>query len=126
MAFHGGHMKGSLSRLPVWIISAAAVILLALLMMQTEDGGTASQQEKRIAEVLSAMAGAGRVEVALYYAQQDTAAFSVSSAGDPTGALVVAEGAGDMAVRLNLIRAVRTLLGLPENAVDVFVMEGKP
>jgi hypothetical protein len=35
---------------------------------------------------------------------------------------VVAQGADDLAVRLELIRAVRTLLGLPEAAVDVFAM----
>lgn len=116
-------MKGSLGRLPVWIIMAAAAALLALMMLQPASTGTATQEEQRIAEVLSAMAGAGRVEVALYYAQQEADAFSVSASSAPTGALVVAEGAGDMAVRLNLIRAVRTLLGLPENAVDVFVME---
>lgn len=115
-------MKGSWSKL--WIFAAAA-LLLALMLMETDGGGTASQQEQRIAEVLSTMAGAGRVEVALFYAKQETGAFSAS--GDtPTGALVVAEGAGDMAVRLNLIRAVRTLLGLSENAVDVFVMEETP
>ena len=118
-------MKGSFGKLPVWIIAAAAAVLLALMMNGTDGSGTASQQEKRIADVLSAMAGAGRVEVALYYAQKEDG-FVSSSASAPTGALVVAEGAGDMAVRLNLIRAVRTLLGLPENAVDVFVMEGGP
>ena len=42
---------------------------------------------------------------------------------EATGAVVVAEGADDLSVRLSLIRAVRTLLGLPESAVDVFVME---
>lgn len=115
-------MKGNWSRLPVWIFVAAAV-LLALMLVETDEGGTASQQERRIAEVLSTMAGAGHVEVALYYAPQESDAFSVSSAGTPTGALVVAEGAGEMAVRLQLIRAVRTLLGLPETAVDVFEME---
>jgi len=115
-------MKGSWSKL--WIVAAAAV-LLALMLMETNSGGTASQQEQRIAEVLSTMAGAGRVEVALFYAKQETGSFAAT--GDtPTGALVVAEGAGDMAVRLNLIRAVRTLLGLSENAVDVFVMEETP
>jgi len=116
-------MKGSLSKLPVWIIAAAAAVLIVLMMTQPESS-TASQQERRIAEVLSTMAGAGRVEVVLYYAQQETDAFSSSVESAPTGALVVAEGAGDMAVRLNLIRAVRTLLGLPETAVDVFAMEG--
>ena len=39
------------------------------------------------------------------------------------GAVVVAQGAGNMEVKLNLIRAVRTLLTLEESAVDVFVME---
>ena len=117
-------MKGS-SKAPVWIIAAVAAVLLALMMMQSGTGSTASQQELRIAEVLSTIAGAGRVEVALYYAQQDGNAFSSASVV-PTGALVVADGAEDMAVRLNLIRAVRTLLGLPEAAVDVFEMEGEP
>lgn len=115
-------MKGSY-KVSLWIAVGAA-LLLALMMMHTGETGTATQEEQRIAEVLSAMAGAGKVEVALYYAQQEADAFSVSSGGVPTGALVVAEGAGDMAVRLDLIRAVRTLLSLPETAVDVFVMEG--
>lgn len=118
-------MKGNLVKLPLWIAAAAAAVLLALAMSRTQIPGQASQQELRMAEVLGAIAGAGRVEVALYYAQTDTGAFSAGSV--PTGALVVAEGADDMAVRLELIRAVRTLLGLPETAVDVFVMEeGQP
>ena len=115
-------MKGHLAKLPLWLVGAAIAGLLLAAMTQNGSEGTASGQERRIAQVLSAMAGAGRVEVALYYAQE-TDAFS-AAAGGPVGALVVAEGAGDMAVRLSLIRVVRTLLGLPENAVDVFVMEG--
>ena len=113
-------MKGSFTKLPLWIIGAAAAVLLSLIMAGNAGESTASRQEKRIAEVLGAMEGAGRVEVALYYAQD---ADVLSNAGTPTGALIVAEGAGDMAVRLSLIRAARTLLGLPENAVDVFMME---
>ena len=113
-------MKGNWMKPQLWIIAAAVAALLGLLMSQNGTGGTASQQEKRMAEVLGAMAGAGRVEVALYYAQGNDA---FGTSGDPTGALVVAQGADDMQVRLNLIRAVRTLLGLPEAAVDVFVME---
>lgn len=115
-------MKGSLSRLPVWIAAAAAAVLLVLMISQPENG-SATQQERRIAEVLSTMAGAGKVEVVLYYAPQETTAFSSAGSAAPTGALIVAQGAEEMAVRLNLIRAVRTLLGLPETAVDVFAME---
>ena len=85
---------------------------------------TGNEEEKRIAEVLSAMAGAGKVEVALFYAPQENSAFAQESVrGAPTGAVVVAQGAENWQVRLQLIRAVRTLLGLPESAVDVFVME---
>ena len=118
-------MKGSMGKLSVWLMALAAAGLLAL-MLQNGQMTTASQQEQRIAQVLSTMAGAGKVEVALFYAQQENNAFSASSSAAPTGALVVAQGAGDMAVRLNLIRATRTLLGLPENAVEVFIMEEVP
>lgn len=115
-------MKETMSRLPLWIAAAAALALLALLLNGSGQTETASAQERRMAEVLSAMEGAGRVEVALFYAQA-SGGFPAADDAVPTGALVVAEGAGDMAVRLSLIRAVRTLLGLPESAVDVFVME---
>ncbi|MEG0511094.1 MAG: hypothetical protein RR653_00080, partial [Clostridia bacterium] len=96
-----------------------------LLALRGEGRGasTACNQEKRMAEVLSAMAGAGRVEVALFYEQPQNGTFMENTSQKPTGAVVVAQGAENLAVRLNLIRAVKTLLGLPEAAVDVFVME---
>jgi len=104
----------------LWL-GCALFLLAAALMLSGGETTGATQQEKRIAQVLSAMDGAGKVEVALFYAQE-AGAFG-ASASAPTGAVVVAEGAEDMAVRLKLIRAVRTLLSLPESAVDVFVME---
>lgn len=114
-------MKGKTS---LWLACAlAALALMVVLMANGENGGQPSQQEQRIAEVLSAMAGAGKVEVALYYGQQEQGVFSSEGTGVPTGAVVVAQGADDLNVRLKLIRAMRTLLGLSENAVDVFVME---
>ncbi|MEG0047766.1 MAG: hypothetical protein RSE58_00570 [Clostridia bacterium] len=110
-----------------WLWLALALFVLVGLLLALRGGGTgastAGSQEKRIAEVLSAMAGAGRVEVALFYEQQQSGAFMENASQKPTGAVVVAQGAEDLAVRLNLIRAVKTLLGLPESAVDVFVME---
>lgn len=111
-------MKGKTS---LWL--ACALGLLVAAMALGAGGGTdnASQEERRMAEVLSAIAGAGRVEVALFYAGETGGGYAASR--QPTGAVVVAEGAGEMGVRLQLIRAARTLLGLPENAVDVFVME---
>lgn len=111
-------MKG---RTALWLAAAlAAALLLCALGSGGVQSGAATQEERRIAEVLGAIEGAGRVEVALFFGE-GTQTFGASSG--PTGAVVVAEGAGDMAVRLRLIRAARTLLGLPEAAVDVFVME---
>lgn len=110
---------------------AALGVLLAACILAAMKGGaggsaSASAEERRIAEVLSAMAGAGRVEVALFYEAEAVGAFGGASGSRPTGAVVVAQGAGDLRVRLELIRAVRTLLGLPQDAVDVFVMEERP
>lgn len=107
----------------MWLLIAAGIAAL-LLMQGGEKGAGMSAEEQRIAQVLSAMEGAGEVKVALYYARE-AGTFSGAENLRPTGAVVVAQGAGSMEVRLNLIRAVRTLLSLEENAVDVFEMEGK-
>ena len=110
-------MKGKTG---LWL--AAALALAALCLVFSSGGSqTASQEERRIAEVLSAISGVGKVEVVLYHNRQN--AFEDDNL--PTGAVVVAQGAEDVEVRLQLIRAVRTLLSLPENAVDVFAMEGR-
>lgn len=112
----------------VWWLALAVLVIACLYMAvqsPTTAGTTGSSEEKRIAEVLSTISGAGRVEVALFYETEAVTTFGGSAKTRPTGAVVVAEGAADMEVRLSLIRAVRTLLGLPESAVDVFVMEEK-
>ena len=106
-----------------WFLLAAVLLcclLCFLLLSGRSAGGSGTSEEKRITQVLSAISGAGKVEVAVYY---NSGADGFSSSAPPVGAVVVAEGADDLKVRLSLIRAVRTLLGLPEAAVDVFSME---
>ena len=110
-------------RHPLWLFAALLVLVAVMALTGGRGKDTASQEEKRMAEVLSAMAGAGKVEVALFYDKAQADAFGGPGAQKPTGAVVVAQGAGDMGVRLSLIRAVKTLTNLPETAVDVFVME---
>lgn len=105
----------------VWV--ALGLLALAGLMVAMQPGKGdrgMSAEEGRVAEVLSAIAGAGRVEVGLFYGP---ASADFSGTRQLTGAVVVAQGAGNMETRLNLTRAARTLLALPETAVDVFVME---
>ncbi len=104
------------NRTLLWVMIALAAVLV--LLLPGEQGSTGSREEKRIAQVLGQIAGAGKVEVALFYGTEEA-----GSPERPTGAVVVAQGADQLSVRLELIRAVRTLLSLPEAAVDVFAME---
>lgn len=107
----------------VWVAVGLLALAGALAMVQPgKDGGTGTAEERRVADILGAIAGAGRVEVALFYAPSSDG-LTGGKNEQLTGAVVVADGARDMEVRLNLIRAVRTLLSLPETAVDVFIME---
>ena len=110
------------------IIALLLVIALAkgacLLLPQggTDTAGVASTEEVRLAQVLSSMAGAGKVEIAVRWAEEAVTAVQQDSK-TPVGAIVVAQGAEDVGVRLKLIRAVTTLLQLEPGAVEVFAME---
>lgn len=100
-----------------WLLLALALSILFCMVLGLADSATPSQteEEARLARVLSAMEGAGNVEVAVFY-QED--------APVPSGAVIVAAGADDVGVRLQLTRAVCTLLGLEPSQVDVFCSEG--
>lgn len=91
-----------------WLL-AALVLCVALCLLAGKDPSSAPTEEDRISSVLSRVKGAGRVEVSVYY--EDAV---------PTGALIVADGAGDVAVRLRLTNAVTSLLGLEEERIAVF------
>lgn len=95
-----------------WIL-AAMVFCLALCLLLGAREESASTEESRISRVLSAIDGAGSVEVAVYY--EDSV---------PCGAVVVADGAGDVAVQLRLTSAVTTLLGINQERVAVYQREG--
>lgn len=96
-----------------WIL-AALLFCVALCLMLGTSADEGSSEESRISRVLSAIQGAGTVEVAVYY--EDTV---------PCGAVVVAEGAGDVAVQLRLLSAVTTLLGINQDRVAIYEREGR-
>lgn len=101
-------------RRDLWLIAALAAAVVGCLLLGTGESSPAAstQEEARIARVLSAMEGAGQVDVAIFYESGDAAI--------PCGVVVVADGAQDVAVRLQLSRAVETLLGVNPAQVDVF------
>lgn len=96
-----------------WIL-AALLLCVALCLVLGSHGESASTEESRISRVLSAINGAGTVDVAVYY--EDSL---------PCGAVVVADGAGEVAVQLRLMSAVTTLLGVEPARVAIYEREGK-
>jgi hypothetical protein len=86
-----------------------------------------SALESRLSSILSSIDGAGTVDVMIYEAAAETSSsvdwlggVSNTSAPQAVGVVVVADGASDVRVRLELIRAVQTLMDLPAGAVEVF------
>ncbi|MBE5804529.1 MAG: hypothetical protein E7316_08470 [Clostridiales bacterium] len=100
-----------------WLLLALAGCILLCLMLSLLEAPSTTQtaEEARLARVLSCMAGAGEVEVAVFY-QEESAI--------PCGAVIVAQGADDVGVRLQITRAVCTLLGLETSQVNVFKSGG--
>lgn len=100
-----------------WLLLALGACILLCLMLGLSEPSTSSRtsEEARLSRVLSAMAGAGQVEVAVFYQEE---------AAVPCGAVIVAQGADDVGVRLQLTRAACTLLGLEASQVDVFKLGG--
>ena len=107
-----------------WVLLAvlcAAAYLMAALPLTPGTAAPMTEEERRFSATLSRIAGAGEIRVSIYYAQA-AAAFG-SGGRTPVGAVIVAQGAGDVGVRLNLLRAAETLLGLSAAQVEVFPME---
>ena len=95
-------------------ILLAAAVLAACALLLSRWGGDGGSLEKRMEAVLSQVEGAGRVRVLL----------SRESEGGPaTGAVIVAEGARSARVLLELQQAVKALLGLPLESIEVLGMK---
>lgn len=107
-----GELLRGARRIEFWIIAAAVCALLALAAGGTSSG-SASEAEARMERVLSRIEGAGRVAVML------------SGDGDvPEGAVVVASGADDVRVMLELQRALRALTGLELERIEIVKSKG--
>ncbi len=113
-------MKGG-----VWLLLIAVCAAALLLMPGSSTGKTGmTEEEQRYSATLSRIAGAGEVRISIAYAQ--TASSFGSASRQPAGAVIVAQGAGSVAVRLELLRAAEALLGLSAQEVEVFAMEASP
>ena len=94
----------------------AALILLSYRMTDAQEpqraqdiAYTEGSMEERLARVLSQINGAGKVDVLV---MQDEAGIC--------GVVVVADGAQQLTVRSDLMRAAMTALDVPAQSVEVF------
>ncbi len=110
-----------------WIaVVAVASAILIILAGQAEPAGDRTALEARMEAVLSAIRGAGRVRVLV---SEDESAQAFASADAPKaarGVVIVADGADDLRVALELSAAAQALLGVEADKIQVLKMEDKP
>ena len=104
------------------LIAAIFIIAVALLIYSSvatnnavrDASGTESaygmdQEESRLASVLEGLEGVGRVQTMITRGEND----------EIVGVIVIAEGAEDIGVRLRLLSAVTTAMGVDKRIVNV-------
>lgn len=102
-----------------WVLLAGLLAAFFLMTGGAEQTNQSTALEKRMENVLSMIEGAGRVRVLV---NEAAAAFSGSD-GQAAGVLVVAEGAGDMRVKMELQRAVQALLDVEAEQIEILTMK---
>ena len=117
-------MREILSRLRASLSPQTLAIFAALALLFLFAGKTnnATELEARIARTLSAVDGAGRVEVTIRMRDTESGAslgMAKRTQSIPCGAVAVAQGANDPLVALQLHEALCALLGLAPGAVSV-------
>ena len=106
----------NLQIIAVVFIIAVALIIYSTVMTSKSNGDTQTAvstvmttDEQRLSAILSNIDGAGKVE-AMITKQGDTV----------MGVLVIADGASDILVRVRLIEAAATALGVEKKVVNVY------
>lgn len=108
------------------LIAAIFIIAVALLIYSsvatnnavrdtsgTESGSSMDSEESRLASVLEGLEGVGRVQTMITRGEND----------EIVGVIVIAEGAEDIGVRLRLLSAVTTAMGVDKQIVNVYTMK---
>jgi len=145
----------SVKHIEIIVVAVFACVVLLVIFngFGTATGGAsgggsdelseyARGMEQRLAEVLSDIEGAGKVSVMLHF---DSSAELVPAleggdkmvivGGKPviirqiqpkvSGVIVVAEGASNIKVKLELFKAVQTLLDVDQKCIEIFTMSKK-
>lgn len=106
-----------------WILLALAAAAAAIMLTGRSSSPEAERTELeiRMESVLSCVEGAGKVRVLV--SSGDTAAVFSQAEERRTGVVVVAEGAENIRVALELERAVQALLGVNADQIEILDMK---
>ena len=104
-----------------WALLAGVLAAALLLSGGQQEHSASTALERRMENVLSMIEGAGRVRVLVN--QPETVPAFAEQSGKPSGVIVVAEGAGNMKVNLELQRAVQALLGVEAGQIEILSMK---
>lgn len=102
-------MLKSARKIEMLVIAALLCTILVLCMGEGKVTTAANTDEKRMQSILSQIDGAGRVSVML----------AEDAEGQMTGAVVVASGAENVHVMLEIQRAVRAITGLELENIEI-------
>lgn len=112
--------------LVILIIGIVIIILSGMRGAKDKPAGSTeySRGEERLSEILSQIEGAGKVSVMLTYETDAQEKYSFSSNKNEIprvlGVIVVADGAGDAAVKQQLREAVTAVTGVTANHVGIY------
>ena len=96
-----------------WMMPLALLVLVMLVMLRENEGGARNTAiEARLAQALSWVKGAGEVRVVIY-----------DEGDEIEGVLIVAEGAEDLRVRLEIGEAAHAVLGVDLERIEVMDMK---
>lgn len=81
-----------------------------------------TELEVRLENILSKINGVGKVDVMITYDAEPVSAESSAATSNPLGAIVIAEGADNLEVRIKIQQSVQTVLGIEARQVKIFEM----
>jgi hypothetical protein len=115
-------LKGA-KRLEWIILLAVAAALILIFASRSAPVGEQTALESRMEAVLSAVRGAGRVKVLVSEGPGDSQTFAQQDTQAVRGVVIVADGADNLRVALDLAGAAQALLGVDADKIQVLKME---
>ena len=118
------------------LIVAVALVCSLLLRERPDEPSQNTQQtadeETKLSQILSQIDGAGEVEVMITYESGPEAVPAAGGMGEQLilkelspvirGVVIIAQGADDISVKMQLLQAAVTVLQVEETRIDVFTM----